>query len=378
MGEPIGVGLVGAGAISGQYLTTLRKLSTVRVVAVADLDASRADAVVAGLSGHDGVRSATVDDLLADPAVDVVLNLTPPAGHAPVALAAVEAGKAVYTEKPLAATVADGRRVLTAAAAAGVRVGGAPDTVLGTGVQTARHAVDAGLIGTPTAATAAFLCPGHERWHPNPDFYYTAGGGPLLDMGPYYVTALVTLLGPVVSVLGAGSTARPSRTIGSGPRAGEEIGVEVLTHVTGVLTHASGALSTITMSFDAVATRAEPIELHGSAGSLVVPDPNRFDGDVRLRRLGGDDWETLPVAAGYRIGGRGLGVAELMTAPSAASSTGGARASGALALHVLDVMESVLRSAGGGRAVAVETQVERPAAVPLADEPGRESAPLLG
>ncbi len=371
-GSIAGVGVVGAGAISGQYLETLRKLSTVRVVAVADLDAARADAVVAGL---DGVRAVTVDALLADPAVDVVLNLTPPAGHAPVALAAVEAGKAVYNEKPLASTVADGRRVLTAAAAAGVRVGGAPDTVLGTGVQTARHAVDTGLIGTPTAATATFLCPGHERWHPNPDFYYAAGGGPLLDMGPYYVTALVTLLGPVVSVLGAGSTARPTRTIGSGPRTGEEIGVEVHTHVTGVLTHASGALSTVTMSFDAVATRAEPIEVHGSAGSLVVPDPNRFDGDVLLRRLGADDWATLPVAAGYRIGGRGLGVAELVTAPSAAD----ARASGTLALHVLDVMESVLRSAAdGGGAVAVEAQAERPAAVPPADEPGREPSSLLG
>jgi predicted dehydrogenase len=383
---PTTIGIVGAGAISGQYLVTLRKLSTVRVVAVADLDAARADAVVAGLSGlpgYDGVRAATVDDLLADPAVDVVLNLTPPAGHAPVALAAIAAGKAVYNEKPLAATVADGRRVLTAAAAARVRVGGAPDTVLGTGVQTARHAVDTGLIGTPTAATATFLCPGHERWHPNPDFYYTAGGGPLLDMGPYYVTALVTLLGPVASVLGAGSTARPSRTIGSGPRAGEEIGVDVFTHVTGVLTHASGALSTITMSFDAVATRAEPIEVHGPGGTLIVPDPNHFDGDVRLRRLGADDWETLPVAAGYRTGGRGLGVAELMTAPAAASSTGGARASGTLALHVLDVMESVLRSAAtGGGSVTVEAQAERPAAVPLADEPGRapgrEPSSLLG
>lgn len=357
------VGVVGAGAISGQYLTTLERLSTTRVVAVADRDASRADAVAAGL---DGVRAAAVDDLLADPEVDVVLNLTPPAGHAPVSLAAIAAGKAVYTEKPLATTVADGRKVLTAAAAAGVRVGGAPDTVLGTGIQTARHAIDTGLIGTPTAATAAFLCPGHERWHPDPDFYYAAGGGPLFDMGPYYVTALVTLLGPVVSVLGAGSTARPSRTIGRGPRAGEEIPVEVLTHVTGVLAHASGALSTITMSFDAVATRAEPIEVHGPSGSLVVPDPNRFDGDVALRRPGADDWETLPVAAGYRIGGRGLGLAELMTAPSAAR----VRASGTLALHVLDVMESVLGSATEGRAVAVGAPAERPAAVALADEPG--------
>lgn len=371
-GTVTGVGIVGTGAISGQYLETLGRLSTVRVAAVADVDEARARAVADEV---DGTRALSVDALLADPEVDVVLNLTPPAGHAPVALAAIEAGKAVYTEKPLAATVADGRRVLAAGDAAGVRVGGAPDTVLGTGVQTARHAIDAGLIGAPTAATATFLSPGHERWHPNPDFYYAAGGGPLLDMGPYYVTTLVTLLGPVTSVLGAGSTARPSRTIGSGPRAGEVILVEVLTHVTGVLTHASGALSTVTMSFDAVATRAEPIEVHGPEGSLVVPDPNRFAGDVLLRRLGGDGWEPLPVSAGYRTGGRGLGVAELMTAPSA----GEARASGTLALHVLDVMESVLRSAAaGGGSIAVQAQAERPAAVPPADEPGAEPSSLLG
>ncbi|PZF82394.1 Gfo/Idh/MocA family protein [Jiangella anatolica] len=363
MGGPVGVGVVGAGAISRQYLDTLARLDAVRVVAVADRDAARARAAV---SGRDGVEAVPVEALLADPRVDVVVNLTPPAGHAPVALAAVEAGKSVYVEKPLAVTASEARAVLAAAGGAGVRVGGAPDTVLGTGVQTARHAIDGGLIGPPTAATATFLCPGHESWHPDPDFYYTAGGGPLLDMGPYYVTALVTLLGPVTSVLGAGSTARPSRTIGSGPRAGATIPVEVFTHVTGVLTHASGALSTVTMSFDAVATRAEPIEVHGPAGSLIVPDPNGFDGDVLLRRLGGDGWVRLPVAAGYRLGGRGLGVADLMTAPTAAA----ARASGPLALHVLDVMESVLRSAAaGGGSVAVEAQVDRPAAVPLAGQP---------
>ncbi|RIQ13232.1 gfo/Idh/MocA family oxidoreductase [Jiangella rhizosphaerae] len=366
-----GVGIVGAGAISGQYLATLRELRTVRIAAVADLDEARARAAVAGL---DGVPAVGVATLLADPAVDVVLNLTPPAGHTPVALAAIEAGKAVYNEKPLAVTVDDGRRILAAAERAGVRVGAAPDTVLGTGVQTARHAIDAGLVGTPTAATATFACPGHERWHPDPDFYYTAGGGPLLDMGPYYVTALVTLLGPVTSVLGAGNMPRDTRTIGRGPRAGERIPVDVATHVTGVLTHASGALSTITMSFDAVATRAERIEVHGSDGSLVVPDPNRFDGDVLLHRLGGPDWEVLPVAAGYRTGGRGLGVAELMTAPSVAD----VRTSGALALHVLDVMESVLRSAREGHAVAVTETTTRPAAVPLTDEPGREPSALLG
>ncbi|WP_026875181.1 Gfo/Idh/MocA family protein [Jiangella gansuensis] len=362
MGEPVGVGIVGLGAISGQYLRALDELTTLRLVAVADLDAERARAVAAE---HDGVLACAADDLLAHPGIDVVVNLTTPAAHAPVALAAVAAGKAVYNEKPLAATVADGREILRAAERAEVRVGGAPDTVLGTGVQTARHAIDAGLIGTPTAATATFLSAGHERWHPNPDFYYAPGGGPLLDMGPYYVSTLVTLLGPVVSVVGRGSTSRPARTIGSGPRAGEQVPVHVLTHVTGILTHASGALSTITMSFDATATLAPPIEVHGLEGSLAVPDPNRFDGDVHHRRLGSTDWGTLPVAAGYTTGGRGLGVAELMTAPSAAE----ARAGGRLALHVLDIMESVLESAGDGAAREIANPAERPAAVPLAAEP---------
>jgi predicted dehydrogenase len=365
VGQPVGVGIIGLGAISGQYLRTLDALTTLRLIAVADVDADRSRAVA---EDAEGVRALSVEQLLADPEVDVVVNLTTPAGHAQIALAAIAAGKAVYNEKPLATTVADGRAILGAAARAGVRVGAAPDTVLGTGLQTARHAIDHGLIGTPATAIATYLSAGHESWHPNPDFYYAAGGGPLLDMGPYYVTALVTLLGPVVSVVGASNAARTTRTIGSGPRAGEEIPVHVDTHVSGVLTHSSGALSTLTMSFDAGPTQAAPIEVHGPKGSLVVPDPNHFDGVVRHRALGGADWETVPVSAGYSQGGRGIGVADLMTAPDSSA----VRASGTLACHVLDVMESVLASAREGRAIDVTFSADRPTAVPLAVEPGRE------
>ena len=225
-----------------------------------------------------------VAELLADPDVDTVLNLTIPAAHAEIALAAIAHGKDVYGEKPLAATFAQAREMVAAADAAGVRLGCAPDTVLGTGTQTARAAIDAGLIGTPIAASAVMITPGHERWHPNPDFYYREGGGPLLDMGPYYVAALVQLLGPVRSVIGAAGRPRAERVIASGPRAGERIPVEVDTHVTGVLEHESGALSTITTSFDGMATTAAPIEVHGERGTLAVPDPNNFDGDVRLAR----------------------------------------------------------------------------------------------
>lgn len=363
-GRPAGVGIVGCGAISGQYLETLPRLDGLRLVAVAvaDLDPRRAAAVAA----EHGVRALTVDALVRDPEVDVVLNLTTPAAHEEVALAAVAAGKDVYGEKPLAADRAAAVRVLAAADAAGVRVGCAPDTVLGTGVQTARRAVDDGLLGTPVAATATMVTAGHERWHPHPDFYYRPGGGPLLDMGPYYVTALVHLLGPVTSVVGASSRARATRTIGSGPRAGTEVHVEVDTHVTGVLLHASGALSTLVMSFDAPASQAPPIEVHGTLASLEVPDPNGFDGVVRVREVAGDTWRELPVGAGFRGAGRGYGLADLVATPDGAEP----RASGRLALHVLDVMESLLDAARTGARVEVGAAADRPSAVPLTTVPG--------
>ncbi|MCY1231303.1 hypothetical protein D9M72_437450 [compost metagenome] len=242
-------------------------------------------------------------------------------------------------------------------------VGCAPDTVLGTGIQTARKAIDDGLIGSPIAATATMVTPGHERWHPNPDFYYQPGGGPLLDMGPYYVSALVTLLGPVVSVMGAASHTRTERTIGSGERAGQVIPVNIDTHVTGVLVHASGALSTLVMSFDAVQSKSPNIEIHGEKGSLSVPDPNHFDGDVQIFRLGGESWETLPVSAGYIDSGRGYGIADIAATPAGAEP----RAGGALAFHVLEVMESVLASAHTGAPMRISSTAERPSAVALAD-----------
>lgn len=207
-GTPLNVGIIGCGTIVGQYLASLRRLADVELVAVADLDADRARAVAKEWDGD--VRAVTVDELLAAEDVDLVLNLTIPAAHAEIALKAIAAGKHVYGEKPLAATTDEARQVLEAARQAGVVVGCAPDTVLGTGIQTARKAIDDGLIGSPVAATATMVTPGHERWHPNPDFYYAPGGGPLLDMGPYYITALVTLLGPVTSVIGAASHPAPS------------------------------------------------------------------------------------------------------------------------------------------------------------------------
>ncbi|OON77994.1 Gfo/Idh/MocA family protein [Streptomyces tsukubensis] len=339
MGEPLRIGIVGAGKIVGAYLDTLPRLEGVRLSAVTDLDPSRAEEAAERAGGSVAV-AGSVAELLARDDVDAVLNLTIPAAHTEVALAAIAAGKHVYGEKPLATTREEADSVLAAARAAGVRVGCAPDTVLGTGTQTARKAVDDGRIGRPVAATAFMTTAGHERWHPDPEFYYRPGGGPLLDMGPYYLSALVHLLGPVVKVTGAASTPRARREIGSGPRAGETFPVEVDTHVTGVLQHEGGALTTLIMSFDIHAAKLPRIEIHGTEGSLSVPDPNRFEGPVELHRDG--EWETLPVSAGYPRGGRGTGLADLAGALRADLPH---RASAELARHVLDVMLTLLDAA---------------------------------
>lgn len=356
---PHAIGIVGLGSISKTYLEALGDHPAVRITAVADLDRQRADAAAA----TSGARALSVDELLADSDVQTVLNLTIPAAHAEIALGAIAHGKNVYGEKPLAATVAEGRAVMTAARSAGVWVGSAPDTVLGTGVQTARAAIDAGRIGRPTSALATLVVPGHERWHPAPDFYYQRGGGPLFDMGPYYLTALVQMLGRVSSVTGSASRTRSQRVIASGPRAGDTIAVDVATHIAGTLEHASGAITTLTMSFDGVRTEARPIEVHGEEGSLLVPDPNGFGGEVRLARLskatGWDTngWELLPDAGGYTDGSRGAGLVDFIA--------GERRASGDLALHVLEIMESVVRAAEEGRRITIESAPERPAPVPL-------------
>jgi predicted dehydrogenase len=354
VGDPLRIGIVGAGNIIVQYLATLPRLPNVALCAVADLDPARAAAVA---QAHEGVRATDPARLYAGDDVDLVLNLTVPQAHAEVALAAIAGGKHVYNEKPLALTTAQGRQVLDAATRAGVRVGCAPDTVLGPGVQTARRCLDEGRIGVPVAATAFMTSPGHERWHPSPAFYYLPGGGPLLDMGPYYLTALVTLLGPVRRVCGMSATPRATRVVGSGPLRGTEFPVEVATHVTGQLEHASGALSTVVMSFDVWAARLPRIEVYGTEGSLSVPDPNNFGGEVRLFHQDSPEWTSVTATAGYPDAGRGVGVADLAGAIADGTAH---RASGELALHVLDVMESLLRAAESGRSEDVASSCARP------------------
>jgi predicted dehydrogenase len=357
------IGIVGTGVISGTYLDHLAKLPGVEVVAVADLDLSRAQAIA---DQKPGIRALTSGDLMADPEVDIVLNLTIPAAHAPVHEAALKAGKHVYGEKPLAVDRAEAKPLLKLAATNDLRIGCAPDTVLGTGTQTARAALDRGDIGVPTAATASFVTPGHELWHPAPDFYYQPGGGPLLDMGPYYLTSLVTLLGPVRRVSGRAGRSKDLRKVHTGPRAGETFPVEVPTHVTGVLEHESGALTTVLMSFDVWAARLPRIEVYGTEGSLSVPDPNTFDGKVEIATATARDWTELPVAGGYAGAGRGVGVADMARAIRNGEPH---RASGSLAYHVLDVLESLLEAAAQDQPVDVASTVERPAAVPLGASP---------
>jgi predicted dehydrogenase len=358
VGDPHRVGIVGLGVISRAYLKTLVGHPAVSITAVADLDAARSAAVAAELPGAEAV---SVERLLDRADVETVLNLTIPAAHAEIALGAIESGRNVYAEKPLAVTFPDGRSIIDRAAGAGVRVGCAPDTVLGTGTQTARAVIDAGLIGRPLSTSAVMVTPGHERWHPNPDFYYTAGGGPLLDMGPYYLSALVHLIGPIRAVVGAASRLRAERVIGSGLREGERIPVEVDSHVSGVLEHVNGVLTTITTSFDGVATTAAPIEVRGETGTLAIPDPNVFDGETRLFALGDTEWRTLKPRAGYVDAARGVGLIDLI----AADGRRPPRAGGDVALHVLEAMTALLRSSAEGRRIELTTTVERPAPVPL-------------
>lgn len=360
MGGPHSIGIIGLGNISRAYLDTLENVPSIRIAAVADLDAGRARAVAAALPS---ARAMTVLELLADEGVDAVLNLTVPAAHAEIALAAIAAGKHVYGEKPLAVTLEEGREIMDAAAAAGVRVGCAPDTVLGTGTQTSRAAIESGAIGVPTAASAIMITAGHERWHPNPDFYYLEGGGPLFDMGPYYLASLIHLLGPVRSVVGASARPLEERLIESGPRAGESVPVEVDTHLTGILAHRGGALTTLTTSFDGTATFAAPIEVHGTAGTLAVPDPNTFAGDVRLHPRGQAEWHPVPQAAGYVDASRGVGLLDFLEG----AGGGSGRATGALGLHVLEIMAGLTESARTGQWVDVRSVPDVPPLVPLTD-----------
>ncbi|MEV0719896.1 Gfo/Idh/MocA family oxidoreductase, partial [Asanoa sp. NPDC050611] len=350
------IGVIGCGKISGIYFKNLTRLPNTEVVRCADLDVERAKACAAE---HGVPAAGTVEDLLADPAVELVVNLTIPIAHVEVGLAAVRAGKHVYAEKPLALTAADGATLLAEAHRAGVRVGSAPDTFLGAGVQTVRTLLDEGAIGTPLSGAVFMLSPGHERWHPAPDFYYQPGGGPLFDMGPYYLTALVNLLGPVAAVSAVAGRGFPTRRT----PAGREIPVEVPTHVSAVLEFAAGATVTAIFSFDVPAsTIPHGIEIYGSTGTIVLDDPNHFGGPVLTRGRDDAGWREEPLRTPWSTDSRGIGVAEMVAGIEEGRAH---RASAALAFHVLDVMETIHTAAERGARLPVRSTTERP--LPLAD-----------
>ena len=357
MTGPVGVGVVGAGVISTQYLRNLTSLPDLDVRFVADLDEARAgeQAAAFGVAG-----SGPVEELLADDAIEVVVNLTVPTAHVDVALRAVAAGKHVWNEKPIALDRKSGRELLEAGQAAGLRVASAPDTFLGPGLQAARRLVDSGAIGAPLTALTLMQSPGPESWHPNPDFLFQDGAGPLFDIGPYYLTALVQLLGPIAGVTAVSSRARPVRTIGSGPRAGQRFDVTVPTHVSAIYRFEGGQSAQSVFSFDS-ALKRRLVEVTGVDGTLVVPDPNTFTGEVAIHRAGGADGEpeTVPsVDAGTT---RGTGVVELARAIRAGRPE---RASGELGFHVLDVMIATIEAAERGAPVDVASTVQLAPALP--------------
>ena len=351
------VGIVGCGNISGNYLHWAKRLDAFEVVACADVVPERAQAKAA----EHGIRACSVDALLKDPEIQIVLNLTIPRAHAEVNLAALRAGKHAYCEKPFAVTRKQGERVLATAAKKGLLVGGAPDTFLGGGIQTCRKLMDDGAIGTPVGATAFMACRGHESWHPDPEVYYDRGGGPMLDMGPYYLTALVNLLGPVKRVSGSARITFPERLITSEPKSGTKIKVRTPTHIAGTMDFASGAIGTVVMSFDVVAHRLPIIEVYGSEGTLLVPDPNGFGGPVRMRRMGEADWTEVRLTHSDQVG-RSMGVADMARAIELGRKP---RASGELCFHVLDVMLAFEDASKAGQHVAITSRCERPAALPI-------------
>ncbi len=357
--NPMRVGLIGCGNISTVYFEAGRRFRDFHIVACADQDPARAEAAAAL---HAIPRVLDVADLPGDPEVDLVLNLTPPQAHTQVLQAAIAAGKHAYTEKPLGLSLAESTALLEQAGAAGVVIGCAPDTVLGAGLQTARKLIDDGWIGRPVSATAFMLCPGHESWHPDPAFYYAPGGGPLFDMGPYYLSALVTLLGPINQACAMTTAAATERIITSEARFGQTVPVAVPTHVSGTLAFESGALTTMIMSFDAVGHSLPHLEVHGTEGSLQVADPNTFGGPIRLKRRGADAFTEVPLSHAYASQSRGLGLAEMARAIREGREP---RASARMALHVLDCIEALHRSASERAFVSLATRCPRPEPMPM-------------
>ncbi|MCL1987270.1 MAG: Gfo/Idh/MocA family oxidoreductase [Firmicutes bacterium] len=350
------IGIVGCGAISGIYLQNITGVfKEVEIVGVCDLIAERAEKVSNEYNLH---IYKNMEEMFADSKVDIVLNLTRPYEHFDVSIKAIEAGKHVYTEKPLGATLEEGIKLTEAANKKGVKIGGAPDTFLGAGIQSCRKLIDDGYIGSLVGATAFMTNHGHESWHPDPEFYYQFGGGPMLDMGPYYISAMVNLMGAVTSVVGMGKSSFATRTITSQPHFGKIVDVNVPTYTMGLLQFDSGAIGSIFTTFDVHVANVPIIEIYGSDGTLAVPDPNTFGGPIKLYRPEQREFKELPLTFGYPENSRGLGLADMAKAIETNRSH---RASNAQLLHVLEVMTAIEKSATTGGTIKIESKYQRTA-----------------
>ncbi len=353
------IGVIGCGNICGIYFKNIERFENLEVKACADLLADVAETK----AGEFKCAALSVDELLADPAIEIVLNLTIPTAHFEVAMRAVEAGKHIYSEKPIALSLDEARQLNEAARRKGLRVGNAPDTFLGGSHQTCRKLIDDGWIGEPVSAEAFMLSHGMEHWHPNPEFFYKKGGGPLLDMGPYYITALVNMMGPVRRVTASARISFAERRIASAPRYGQMISVETPTHVSGIMEFANGAIGTMITSFDSWANQLPRIEVHGTRGSLQAPTPNGFGGPIKINIHGvTDGWKEMPFCYGFQENSRGVGLSDMANAIRTKRPH---RTNGELATHVLDVMLSLLQAAEEGRHLDLQTTCQQPALLPM-------------
>ncbi len=354
--EPVRIGLIGCGVISNAYLSISERFPILDFVACADLVPEAAKRTEAKF----GIPAMSTDRLLARDDIEVVLNLTIPAAHGEINLAALAHNKHAFCEKPFGLDVDEGARVLQRARELNLRVGSAPDTFLGGGHQTVRHLIDRGTIGKPLSGTAFMMGHGHESWHPAPEFYYKLGGGPLFDMGPYYITTLVNALGPIKRVAAITGRGFSKRTITSKPKFGDIIDVEVDTHTSGTLEFRNGAIVTVVMSFDVWHHSNRFIEIHGAEKSLSCPDPNGFGGKVQVNGPG-RSWEDQALTHANRENSRSIGLADMCVGIRTGRPH---RASGDLAFHVLEVMEAFGKSSATGRHIELTSEPQRPAPLP--------------
>lgn len=353
--KPVKIVMIGVGCISGIYLENITHLfKAIELVGVCDLIRERAE----NAQKKYGIPRIyeTMEDAFADPEVELILNLTRPYEHFAVSRGALEAGKHVYSEKPLGASLEEGVALRELAERKGLMLGGAPDTFMGAGIQTCRKLIDDGFIGTPIGSAAFMVCHGHESWHPDPDFYYQYGGGPMMDMGPYYLTAMVNLMGGIDSVCSASRATFPERMITSEPLAGTPIHVNVNTYVAGTVQYTSGAIGTLFTTFDVHYPSQSRFEIYGSEGTLFVPDPNFFGGPIRLYRPEEEEPREIPLCFNYAQNSRGLGLADMATALRSGRA---ARADVQQTFHVLDAIDGFDRSARSGQWVRMSTAYER-------------------